>query len=228
MALYTYAFVRQSEDPLSLPVGIQQQPQFLSAGQLLAVVEPELDIERLQANDEQLIQAVIAHDRVIQSVFEQTVVLPLRFGTCFTSADRLLEHLEQRSPAYEKFLFDFAGKAEYTLKVSPVDPPVEPEVTQAKGKEYLLQKKRQYQAQTSFQQRQQDEFDQLLQLIEEQYSVESGNSLDSDIRRINLLCDRHDEVLLRNRYQTWSEICTCWELSLSEALPPYHFVALGD
>lgn len=228
MALYTYAFVRQSEEALSLPVGIQQQPQFLSTGQLSAIVEPDLDIEQLQADDDKLIQAVIAHDRVIQSVFEQTVVLPLRFGTCFTSADRLLEHLKQRSPAYEKFLLDFAGKAEYTLKVSPLDPPVKPAVTQAKGKEYLLQKKRQYQAQTSYQQQQQDEFDQLLQLIDELYPVESGNSIDSDLRRLNLLCDRHDEALLKSHYQTWSENCSCWELSLSEALPPYHFVALGE
>lgn len=228
MVLYTYAFVRQSEEAIALPMGIQQQTQLLETEGLVAVVEPELDIERLQANDEQLMQAVFAHDRVIQSVFEQTVVLPLRFGTCFTSAAGLIDHLKQRSPAYQQFLADFTGKAEYTIKASPLELPTEPAATPAKGKDYLLQKKKQYQAQTSHQQRQQDEFDQLLQLIGERYPFESGNSLDSEVRRINLLCDRHEQSLLQSNYQTWREACSCWELSLSDALPPYHFVSLDE
>ncbi len=228
MTLYTYAFVRQSEQPFVLPMGIQQQTQLFKTDELSALVEPDLDIERLQADDEHLMQAVFAHDRAIQNIFEQTVVLPLRFGTCFTSQERLLEHLKQRSPVYQQFLSDFAGKAEYTLKASPLELSAEPSATQAKGKDYLLQKKKQYQAQTSYQQRQQDEFDQLLCHIDEKYTFQSGNSLDSDVRRINLLCDRQEESLLQSHYQSWSKECTCWELSLSDALPPYHFVALGE
>lgn len=228
MPLYTYAFVRSSEDSLVLPVGIQQQTQILGIEELSAVVEPELDIDGLQNDDEKLMQAVFAHDRVIQTIFEQTAVLPLRFGTCFTSTDRLLEHLEQRLPAYQKFLSEFTGKAEYTLKASPLNPPAEPASTQTRGKEYLLRKKRQYQAQASYQEKQEEEFEQLLSNIHEHYLTESGKSLDSDIRRVNLLCDRQDEPRLSTHYQGWCEACTCWELSLSTALPPYHFVLLQD
>lgn len=228
MALYTYSFVQPSEYSLALPMGIQQPTQLLGVDQLSAIVEPDLDIERLQTDDEQLMQAVLAHDRVIQSIFEQTMVLPLRFGTCFTSAERLLDHLEQRSLSYQKFLSDYAGKAEYTLKAIPLEPSAARPATPAKGKEYLLQKKRQYQAQASYQQRQQDEFDNLLQSINALYPYESGNSLDSDIRRINLLCDRNKESKLREHCQTWNVACTSWELSLSDALPPYHFVSLSE
>ena len=62
---------------------------------LAAVVEPELALETIEQDDSQLIQAVIGHDRVIQTLFQQITVLPLRFGTCFQDRESVINHFLQ-------------------------------------------------------------------------------------------------------------------------------------
>ena len=78
--LYTYAFLKTPTEKLKLPVGITNPVLLITSGTLSAVVEPEVCLDTLQNDEECLIQAVLCHDRVIYELFQQTTVLPLRFG----------------------------------------------------------------------------------------------------------------------------------------------------
>ncbi|NJL22740.1 MAG: hypothetical protein HC895_21050 [Leptolyngbyaceae cyanobacterium SM1_3_5] len=108
--------------------------------ELIAIVEPELNLELLQRSDEQLMQAVLNHDRVLRELFEQTTLLPLRFGTCFVSEAGLVEHLQTHQQAYQGKLAALSNQVEYSLKCSPIFLPeaaIDPDL---KGKDYFLAK----------------------------------------------------------------------------------------
>jgi Gas vesicle synthesis protein GvpL/GvpF len=121
--MYTYAFLPNSAQILRLPSGIAGSLKVLQVDNLAALVEPNLVFEEVQTSDEQLVRAALAHDRVIRELFQQTPVLPLRFGTRFVSQQGLLEHLEVHQVEYSQKLADVRGKAEYFLKVVPIASP---------------------------------------------------------------------------------------------------------
>ena len=58
----------------------------------------------------------IRHEEVILSAMERGPVLPVRFGTVFSSLAAAAEPLRQRQDALEKYFRDTAGKQEWTLK----------------------------------------------------------------------------------------------------------------
>ena len=138
---YTYAFLETPVASLELPVDIRDRTLLVSHGGVSALVEPDVSIESLESDDERLIQAVLSHDRVICELFRQTTVLPLRFGTAFTSKESILTHLESHAENYLDKLHQLKGKAEYILKFlrRTLDEPTIP--TQAKGRQYFLAKK---------------------------------------------------------------------------------------
>jgi len=219
--MYTYAFL--STVPSQLPEGIFGSLQIISADGLAALVEPDLAAESLQENDQQLVQAVLSHDRVIRELFEQTTVLPLRFGTCFMSRQGLLEHLKANSAEYLIKLVGLQGKAEYALKLTPVAFPEAAIATEVKGKDYFLAKKKIYQAQAAWQVEQQGELKALFEAIAKHYLWMRGEA-DNGIERIYLLGDRQSELSLSKLLKTWELQSAHWELILGEPLPPYHFV----
>lgn len=219
--MYTYAFL--STIPPKLPEGIFGSLQIISADGLAALVEPDLAAESLQKNDQQLVQAVLSHDRVIRELFEQTTVLPLRFGTCFASRQGLIEHLETNSAEYLIKLAGLQDKAEYALKLTPIAFPEATIGANVKGKDYFLAKKEIYQAQAAWQSEQQRELEALFEAIAQQYPWMKGEA-DNDIERIYLLGDRQSEPLLPTSLKTWRLHSAHWELILGEPLPPYHFV----
>jgi Gas vesicle synthesis protein GvpL/GvpF len=217
--MYTYAFV--STIPPELPEGIFGSLQIISADGLAALVEPDLAPESLQENDNHLVQAVLSHDRVIRELFEQTAVLPLRFGTYFKTQQGLVEHLQANSSEYLQRLEQLQGKAEYSLKLTPiafVEPPIGEEV---KGKDYFLAKKQIYQAQAAWQTQQKAELETLLEAIDQQFPRWVKGEADQGVERIYLLGDRQLEV---PSFQMWQNQLSHWELVWGEALPPYHFV----
>lgn len=226
MAIYTFAFTHRLDNPPPLPPGIQHTVEIFDVGDLAAVVEHDISIEQLQIDDQKLMQAVLIHDQVIRSIFESTVVLPLRFGTCFVNSDRLLEHLTARAPSYLKALEDLAGKAEYTLKATPTALPNSVDASQVRGRDYLVQKKKQYQVKSDYLHKQQDEFNALLKEIEDQYPHTVIKNSDTELRKISLLCDRRQETAVLNQLHSWQLQYPKWDLQLSEALPPYHFASL--
>jgi hypothetical protein len=227
--MYTYAFLPNPAVPLDLPVGIVSSLKLISEGKVAALVEPELVVEPLQQDEERLIQAVLCHDRVIRQVFEQTAVLPLRFGTCFVSHQGLQEHLQAHALEYSQKLTDLQGKAEYTLKLSPLEltePLLSSDLSDLKGKDYFLAKKQRYQTLAEQQQQQQSEFQQIVGAIAASYPdrVFGESKAKDGVERVYLLCDRQEEPALHQHLKDWQVQCRHWQLELGTALPPYHFV----
>jgi Gas vesicle synthesis protein GvpL/GvpF len=228
--MYTYAFL--ADIPPELPEGIFGSLQVIAAEGLAALVEPGLAPELLQENDKQLVQAVISHDRVIRELFEQTAVLPLRFGTYFKTQQGLVEHLQAHSSEYLLRLEGLQGKAEYSLKLTPiafVEPAIGEEI---KGKDYFLAKKQIYQHQVAWQSEQKAELEAFLETIAssnpqgvgQQFPQWVKGETDQGVERIYLLSDRQLETELLESFQNWQNQLPHWELVLGEALPPYHFV----
>lgn len=229
--MYTYAFFKTPDLALTLPCGIAGAVQVVGNAQISALVEPTLNLELVQQDDQQLVQAVLTHDRVICDLFWQTAILPLRFGTWFASLDSLLAHLATNQTAYLLKLTQLAGKAEYLLKLVPQERAEAPLAPELKGKDYFLAKKQLYAAQVAAQTQQTQELDQLLALIsktypQHYYKAVSADSPPPDSQKVYLLVDRPHEADLYNHLQQWQDRSAQWKLTLGEALPPYHFVSV--
>ncbi|MBW4513777.1 MAG: GvpL/GvpF family gas vesicle protein [Timaviella obliquedivisa GSE-PSE-MK23-08B] len=219
--MYTYAFL--STIPSTLPEGIFSSLQIVAIHDLAALVEPDLAADSLQQDDQQLVQSVLSHDRVIRELFEQTTVLPLRFGTCFVSRQGLLEHLQANRAEYLTKLEELEGKAEYVLKLKPIAFPETEIGSTVKGKDYFLAKKQIYQAQAAWQLEQQQELEDLFEAIAQQYRWVRGEP-DDGIERIYMLGDRQSEPLLPTSFKTWQLQSAHEDLRLGNPLPPYHFM----
>jgi len=222
--MYTYAFLSNSDVPLTLPEGISGSLQLVTVDGLAALVEPDLTLDSLQTTDDVLVQAVLCHDQVIREVFEQAPLLPLRFGTCFVSRQGLMEHLGSHRAEYLNKLTQLRGQAEYVLKLIPLTMPSPTIPADLKGKHYFLAKKQHYQTQTEWQQQQRAELEKLLDTIALRFPNWTQTEASDDIERIYVLSDRQDEILLYDWVKTWQSFCPHWELNLGQALPPYHFV----
>lgn len=221
--MYVYAFFKPIA-PLSLPEGIAGAVHIISNGKISALVEPDLVWETLQADDQRLVEAVVVYDRAICTLFAQTVVLPLRFGTQFASVESLQAHLDSNQTQYCEALTQLAGKAEYTLKLSPHKLEVASDLlSQVKGREYFLAKKQQHQTQVEQQQQQTEELQALIDRIARDYTYLLTEATDG-VQRIYLLSDRPPSLSLQSHFTIWQTQCAQWTLELSEALPPYHFV----
>ncbi|UBF26725.1 GvpL/GvpF family gas vesicle protein [Kovacikia minuta CCNUW1] len=222
--MYTYAFLKTPAEPLELPIGIENPVQVVNQNGIAAVVEPDLILDGLR-DDTALMQAVLSHDRVIRELFLQTTILPLRFGTSFISLQGLLTHLDANQPTYLEKLTQFEGKAEYPLKFIPLSLPEIPISSEMKGKEYFLAKKNQYQTQLEHQKQQQDEVNATLRMIAQAYSQFVTSEAQSEVETIYLLSDRQKESQLHQAFRIWQEQCPSWQMTLGEALPPYHFLS---
>ncbi len=227
--MYTYAFFKTPAAELTLPPGIAGDVQVVGNDQIAALVESALNLELIQQDDTRLVQAVLTHDRIICELFWQTSILPLRFGTWFVSLDSLLAHLDTHQAAYLEKLTQFEGKAEYTLKLVPQELNEVPIAPELKGKAYFVAKKELYATQAAQQTQQALELEQLFSLIGETYPQHCRNAIPpdrhpTDSPKIYLLIDRHQEGELYHHLQEWQNRSPLWELILSEALPPYHFV----
>jgi hypothetical protein len=222
--MYTYAFLPISDISLDLPEGISGSLQLVAVDQLAALVEPDLSLESLQTSDDVLMRAVLYHDQVIREVFEQTPVLPLRFGTCFVSRQGLMEHLGSHRAEYLEKLEKLSGQAEYLLKLTPIAMPEAAISSDLKGRNYFLAKKQQYYDQTEWQNRQQAELETLKQFIAQHYPQTVHTEPTDRVERIYLLSDRLYEARLLEQVKEWQMRSSYWDVSLGGALPPYHFV----
>ncbi|MEH2109294.1 GvpL/GvpF family gas vesicle protein [Nostoc sp.] len=224
MSIYAYALLIPTASPLVLPFGMERNTELVYSSGLAAIVEPEISLEAIQATDERLLQAVLNHDRVIRELFQQTPLLPLRFGRGFTSVEKLLNHLEKHQEQYLEALTHLADKVEYTLKMTPCDLLDESDNIDAKGKAYLLAKKQRYQTQQAFQAQQCEQWELLSQLILKTYTNVICETRQSDVRQIHFLAQRNDSTLSTQQFSLWQVQCSHWQLALSEPLPPYHFL----
>ena len=224
MEVYTYAFLKIPTVELELPLGIGQRVQLVPGTQICAVVELDVDINRLQGDDALLVQAIVAHDRTLGELFQQQCLLPLRFGTLFRSLQALQEHLVTREGEYLEKLERFVGQGEYILKGLKRPEPELDISTEVRGKAYLMAKKQRYQATQAFQNEQAAQWDWICRQVTEWYPQAIATDLEDQSHRIFLLAPIQEEPLLYERFQEWQQTCSAWELQLGDALPPYHFV----
>ncbi|MBD1912909.1 MULTISPECIES: GvpL/GvpF family gas vesicle protein [unclassified Leptolyngbya] len=227
---YTYALL-PPDAMLVLPEGIAGALQRIPVGSLDALVEVGLDIETLQSDDARLMRAVLHHDQVIREAFEQTDLLPLRFGTCFRSQTDLENHLQDNADAYLAKLAKVKGKAEYTVRLKPVVASASAIPAEAGGKAYFLAKKRQFQEQFEQQQQRQQQRDVLREAIAQIYphlfTAEPRDGMErlyflADFSRGNGLAEPPQSP--QGYLEQWQALCPLWEVMLDAPLPPYHFV----
>lgn len=222
--LYLYAVCLIPDQPLVLPAGLQGDTLLMTVENVAAIAELHIDLAALQADDQRLLTAVLSHDRVINEIFQQTPVLPLRFGTQMTSLEELQAHLQSNLSAYRTKLKQLSGKAEYQLKLEPTTISLPPLPEGLKGRDYFLAKKQRLEDQTQALQQQQNQLGSLLERIGQDYP-DSLQSTHEDGARVFVLVDRSDVTSFHQQAQIWQVDSPAWQINLSEALPPYHFVA---
>ncbi len=222
--LYTYAFLKTPDISLNLPIGNLGQLCLIHGAGISAVVEQGISLESVQDNDEEVIKMVLTHDRVIRELFEQTTVLPLRFGTSFSSQAILLNHIEVHNREYREKLENIQGKTEYSLRLVPQTFLEPVRATVGGGRDYFLAKKQHFEQQKTFLISQTDEKSSLINLITEIYQSSAIVQNKGEEIRIYILVDDQDKSAFLAQFYTWQAACPSWDFCLGEGLPPYHFV----
>ncbi|CAN1209037.1 Gas vesicle synthesis GvpLGvpF [Tumidithrix helvetica PCC 7403] len=210
--------------PTIQPLGIEGKPvTFIQVGELVVVVEPNLNVEALKETTEEiLLQAVLQHDRVICELYSQHNLLPLRFGTAFVSESALREYLIANQQELSDRLRSLEGYAEYLLKGKANFP--KPEINgNLKGKEYLMAKREQYLQQQQVQVQLQSEVQELYGLIPQTSRAAPKLIQEAEETKAHLLLTPLQAEQLSQFLQTWQSLHSHWRFELSDALPPYHF-----
>ncbi|MDX2228578.1 MAG: GvpL/GvpF family gas vesicle protein [Leptolyngbyaceae cyanobacterium bins.349] len=217
--MHVYALLHSSMTTLTLPAGVAAPLHRIVHEQIAAVVEPDLRLDELQQDDAILLQAVLAHDRVIRELFLQTTVLPLRF-TSFPTLPDLMADLQTNQQAYLATLTRLTGQVELTLKFEPVTIEEQPIGADLKGKDYFLAKKQQYQTQQQQRELQDEELTRIVQAIAHLYPI----SVQPDSRHVHVLVSQNKLAVLHEQLTKLKQTSTLWRCSIGEPLPPFHFV----
>jgi len=222
--VYIYGICQRPDADLTLPLGLERETQLVYVEELAAVVEYGIDLEALQANDQRLLNAVLSHDRVVCDVFNQVAILPIRFGTQLASTEAVKEYLSGEFPAYLQKLQALDQKCEYQIKLIPEGVTVPPTPEGLKGRDYFLAKKQRLQDQNAAQEQQQTELTDLVARAQALFPNTIGVTDDDGTARVYVLLQKDQALTLKDQTAQWQAETRFWNLSLSEALPPYHFV----
>ena len=228
--LYTFAILL-APIPNYIPLGIMGKPiQYLSCDRLVAVIEPDVDIEGLKLLPEQeLMQVIIQHDRLVCELFEQRTLLPLRFGMAFVSIAALENYLEIEKEHLLASLERLDGYAEFLVTGTAIAPKIEAS-SNLKGKDYLLAKRSQYLQQEQWRSQLQREVLDYRQAItnyltpEYQATFEQVETQGSEDVRVYALLPRSQVASLQTTLRSWEAEHPHWQISWSQPLPPYHFL----
>lgn len=221
--IYLYSICPRPQQPLELPLGLAEPTQLIAVDNVAAVVEAGVDLAALQADEPRLLNALLSHDRVICELFQHTPLLPLRFGTQIATLGHLKDHLNNQGADYVAKLQILAPKVEYQIKLIAQELALPPLAAGLTGRDYFLAKKQRLQDQTVAQEQQQAELNELLDHIYSAYADSIETEAPAGEARVYVLVDRDDPRLPQWVEETRSQI-THWALTLSEPLPPYHFV----
>ena len=206
-----------------MPAGIAHPTvQLVSGGQLEAIAEFDLDVSHIKDDDQQLINAVLTHDRVLGQMFTQTVLLPLRFGTQFTSRDALRTYLQTHQASYLQRLEVLGDKAEYLVKLAPNPLKLPPLDETLKGRDYFLAKKNRLQRQAQAQAQQDEELQRFLAHLQTTGVAFVQSTPQEGEERFHILSMR-DIAIAEAQLTAWQQLVPSWQLYCSEPLPPYHF-----
>jgi hypothetical protein len=132
--IWVYAICERPDLPLPPVRGLASAPlEIVAEGPLLAVLS-----RHAQPPDEPPIDALWAHERVVESLMAQRAVLPMRFGTKPPSADCVAEMLAERRDALLEALDRVRGRVELALRaMRPADGAADAAARAASGREYL-------------------------------------------------------------------------------------------
>ncbi|WP_019500963.1 GvpL/GvpF family gas vesicle protein [Pseudanabaena sp. PCC 6802] len=239
MPLYTFAFFTEPVPPVN-PPGINGNVRYLHVDNLVAAIEPDLDVQGLkEVAEEVLLKAVLSHDRVICELFQDRTLLPLRFGTAFVSEVALRDYLHSHNRELSDRLQKLQNYAEYPIKAkflsrsSQQDSEQTDTKPELKGKEYLLAKRDFYIQQQETRSLQQQEYTDLVNLLNS-ISLEmkhpaapriSEQQNRDELRAFMLL--KSDQVdLLQTAINEWLRDRVSWQVAIAAPLPPYHFADL--
>lgn len=125
--LYVYGIVRTgalAEPPAAAAVDPAHGPTLYEGGPLTAVVS-EVDVgafegealERNVASPQWLEQKVRAHESVLDEVLARAAVVPMRFGSIFSTDDGLRGMLREHADALLRALARVEGRSEWGVKV---------------------------------------------------------------------------------------------------------------
>lgn len=108
-------------------------------------------LERNAATPGWLEEKVRAHEAVLEDVLARTAVVPMRFGSIFSSADHLRQMLSEHAGTFRDGLARVAGRAEWGVKVHCDGARLTASLAGAtpaggSGRGYLMQKKAQLDA----------------------------------------------------------------------------------
>ncbi len=227
--LYTFAILL-APMPDDRPLGITGKPiEYLQCDRLIAAIEPDIDIEALKLLPEQsLMQVIVQHDRLVCELFNQCTVLPLRFGTAFVSVSALETYLQTEGERLLARLERLDGYAEFLITGSAIAPKTDTG-KQLKGKDYLLAKRSQYLQQEQWRSQLQQEVLEYRQVITDslelyQPEFEHVETQGSEDVRVYALLPRSQVESLKDALRSWQELHSHWQISWSDALPPYHFL----
>jgi hypothetical protein len=127
MSLGIYLFCLTPAEPLPKIAGNGmdgEHPLFIEVIGEVAAVLAEVNIEDFSGPEAQqkmedlawMAPRALCHEEVILSAMEQGPVLPVRFGTVFSSIEAAAEPLRPRQDVLMKFFQDTIDKKEWTLK----------------------------------------------------------------------------------------------------------------
>jgi hypothetical protein len=133
--IWIYAVCERPDLPLPRVRGVARAPlDMIAEGPLVAVLS-----RHAQPPDEPALDALRAHERVVESLMVERAVLPMRFGTKPASADGVRELLAGRRDALLEALDGVRGRVELALRaVQPTAcAAAAPPPAAANGGEYL-------------------------------------------------------------------------------------------
>ncbi|MGK7912906.1 MAG: GvpL/GvpF family gas vesicle protein [Synechococcus sp.] len=221
--MYTYAFLTCPEHTLHLPAGINGRLELVYCDRMAALTEPDADFEQFQQDDDNLVQAALAHDRVMCAVFEQVPLIPLQFGTCFHSHQRLVDHLAKHQDTYLSKLDMLADCVEYCCKLTLLDSP-DPLSADRPAEQIMVSTLPPSKAQSvDDNNRVQAEKDDILARIAQTYPRLVAHT-QGDTERAYVLIQRTEAIELKEKVMRWRSQLHNWTLELGQPLPPYHFV----
>ena len=125
MGIYLFCLTPAVPRPEFAGTGIDgEHPLFVEVIGDVAAVLAEVNIEDFVGPESQekmedlkwVAPRALCHEEVILTVMEQCPVLPVRFGTVFSSMEALAAPLRGHGETLAKFFLDAAGRKEWTLR----------------------------------------------------------------------------------------------------------------